>query len=764
MKHLRHLFAFTLAILLCIALSAAHAASEYTQVDKTPRIAKSAKLRDSSDPCEIRKAPNKDGSIVRLAEKDTVLYLTGAVKNTAGNTWYQTDDGYFVYNQDVTIAVADASHTEKAITAIGVSKNADCWLKELPYEAAKDQGKSVAKGNTVVIAAKVTNSYGNTWYKTADGRFIYSGDLDVHEYTVLFSITAEFTSTQKCSSRKGPYEAAAAASSIAKNAKVHVTQFVVNKYGNIWAQLTDGSFLCFYDQDAKETKLTFVGSNMAVSDVRKPTGYMNLGDSFNLSGIIKTQAPVYSITAQVINSATSADALSPVTVKPNDAKLREFDINKSINGTNINKSLTFGKLPTGVFQYRIGVQFGFEYKGNVLLLGTAAAVIESDFSVDTFANDPYPPKGSTMLEIARSQIGYQGSNTADNLTGANVTTKGKYTKYASTDGKPHEWCAAFVIWCARQAGVPNINWTLFATPGITANSQKKDAVVFFDLTPHQKAQKENHAYFENGIYVRDRASFTPDPGDLIFFLWEASRSSHSFSHVGIVSDVRNGRVYYIDGNGTNLTVTERNRLLTDPLIVCYCKVEGAYTNVPSPDRVTRMDAYAGQTITIPVGVDYAIGMKDATLRIDLGDAPVTLVSITAAQGCANEVTLPETLDKPITLHNNSGIAAETVAYVTIRVNGSITPGEYTITVTGTGSAAAVTGTTVLTMSGRRIPGDVNGSGVVNMDDVVRLQQYLATGAVIINPANSDVNGDDRINMNDVLLLMQFQAGWNVTLR
>lgn len=64
----------------------------------------------------------------------------------------------------------------------------------------------------------------------------------------------------------------------------------------------------------------------------------------------------------------------------------------------------------------------------------------------------------------------------------------------------------------------------------------------------------------------------------------------------------------------------------------------------------------------------------------------------------------------------------------------------------------------------RIPGDANGSGTVNIDDVTRLEQYLANDAVDINRANADVNGDGRINMNDVLLLMQFQAGWNVTLR
>ena len=470
----------------------------------------------------------------------------------------------------------------------------------------------------------------------------YQDEMETLGYRVLFPISAQFTNTVMRFSRKEPYDSSGSSSVILKNATVTVKQFVVNKHGNIWAQLDDGSFLCFHDQNANETRMTYVDSAdaISVSSVQKPTGNLNVGQSFEMRGVLKTSVPILSVSAQVLNRSTKADALTRVTVKPNDVKLREFDINKSINGVNLNYSVKFNKLTAGTFIYRIAAQLGFEYNGKTFLFGAENAAIESTFTVGSSTGDPFPAKGSTMLEIARSQLGYQGSNTASNLTGANVGTKGKYTKYGQALGtNPCEWCAAFVFWCGRQAGVPTIRGTLYAAPGsITSNADQQDALVYFDLTERQRGLE----LFQTGIY-KSRDSFTPDPGDLIFFLWDNSRDSASFSHVGIVSKVHEGRVYYIDGNGSDLTVSERSMPLTSHLIVCYCKVEGTYSII-------------------------------------------------------------------------------------------------------------------------RIPGDVNGNGTVNMDDVTRLQQYLANGAVDINRANADLNGDGRIDMEDVLLLMQLQAGWNVTLQ
>ena len=52
-----------------------------------------------------------------------------------------------------------------------------------------------------------------------------------------------------------------------------------------------------------------------------------------------------------------------------------------------------------------------------------------------------------------------------------------------------------------------------------------------------------------------------------------------------------------------------------------------------------------------------------------------------------------------------------------------------------------------------IPGDVNGNGSLNIDDVTALINYLLSHNTTINEANADVDGDGRINISDVTSLI-----------
>ena len=59
------------------------------------------------------------------------------------------------------------------------------------------------------------------------------------------------------------------------------------------------------------------------------------------------------------------------------------------------------------------------------------------------------------------------------------------------------------------------------------------------------------------------------------------------------------------------------------------------------------------------------------------------------------------------------------------------------------------------------PGDVNGDGVVNVLDLVRLQKFLSGEDVSL--VDADFNGDGVINVLDLLRLKKFLAGMDVTL-
>ncbi len=61
------------------------------------------------------------------------------------------------------------------------------------------------------------------------------------------------------------------------------------------------------------------------------------------------------------------------------------------------------------------------------------------------------------------------------------------------------------------------------------------------------------------------------------------------------------------------------------------------------------------------------------------------------------------------------------------------------------------------------PGDVNSDGSVNINDLVRLAQYLANWQVEVDNNAADVTGDDVITINDLVRLAQFLANWDVEL-
>lgn len=118
-----------------------------------------------------------------------------------------------------------------------------------------------------------------------------------------------------------------------------------------------------------------------------------------------------------------------------------------------------------------------------------------------------------ILEVAKTQLG--------NTNGL---------KYRA-DG--NAWCAAFIVWCARQANIDssiikNTGWATADDLGITYYGRNADRTV--------------------GI------TYTPQPGDVIIFDWSSngycykSPASNYGDHVGLVEYVSNGYVYTIEGN------------------------------------------------------------------------------------------------------------------------------------------------------------------------------------------------------------------------
>jgi CHAP domain. len=94
------------------------------------------------------------------------------------------------------------------------------------------------------------------------------------------------------------------------------------------------------------------------------------------------------------------------------------------------------------------------------------------------------------------------------------------------------WCAIFVSCVARMAGVPILEIPDFH--GCTAGTRK----------------------FKNFGRWKDRAGYTPKPGDVIMFDWNQI-AADGLDHTGIVERVENGMVHTIEGNSTSKGICAR---------------------------------------------------------------------------------------------------------------------------------------------------------------------------------------------------------------
>ncbi len=142
-----------------------------------------------------------------------------------------------------------------------------------------------------------------------------------------------------------------------------------------------------------------------------------------------------------------------------------------------------------------------------------------------------------VIAIALSQLGYHEGDSNADLDGMNLSGTRDFVEYNVLYGKidnnqgnglsyGYSWCASFVNWCLRQAGVT------------------KEASGAAEVSCRRWLQKADEA----GIY-EEKKFHTPKQGDLIFF--KDAGSQVSSTHIGLVLASENGKVYTIEGNTSN---------------------------------------------------------------------------------------------------------------------------------------------------------------------------------------------------------------------
>lgn len=181
-----------------------------------------------------------------------------------------------------------------------------------------------------------------------------------------------------------------------------------------------------------------------------------------------------------------------------------------------------------------------------------------------------------FISVAISQLGYHEGNSELDMDGMNIDGSKNFVEYNRVYGKVdnnegngvsygYEWCAAFVSWCLRQAGIPKD----VATTEISCNR----------MTNWYK-KNDNNTFFMKNVY-------TPLAGDIIMFADEDSPS-----HVGLVLGMKDGYVYTIEGNSGGKVGIHSYKQTSD-YIYGYCVPK--YTSVEGVDCAALLEENINMT-------------------------------------------------------------------------------------------------------------------------------------------------------------------------
>ncbi len=184
-----------------------------------------------------------------------------------------------------------------------------------------------------------------------------------------------------------------------------------------------------------------------------------------------------------------------------------------------------------------------------------------------------------VISVALSQLGYHEGDSNADFDGEKKEGTRDFVEYNVLFGKldndqgnglsyGYYWCASFVNWCFRQAGIPED-----ATAGAEVSCQRwiNDC-------------KKHDIFVSKGGYI-------PKEGDMVFF--KDKGSSADSTHIGLVLYSDGNRVYTVEGNTSNGSeyssngeyVALKSHSLSSSYIVGYASPK--YTKNKSAHRVDR---------------------------------------------------------------------------------------------------------------------------------------------------------------------------------
>jgi len=149
-----------------------------------------------------------------------------------------------------------------------------------------------------------------------------------------------------------------------------------------------------------------------------------------------------------------------------------------------------------------------------------------------------------LIAIAKTQLGYTESAVNFVIEGG---AKRGYSRFGHWYGTPHaDWCTMFIGFCLEYAGI-----------------SKEDYPCYGGCSQYM------NYFMRVGAWVEDEKTYTPRPGDLVFFNWHGEQKP---AHAGIVTSVSADGIQTIEGNRNN-QVQAGSYTLDDPFIVAYASMD-----------------------------------------------------------------------------------------------------------------------------------------------------------------------------------------------
>lgn len=160
-----------------------------------------------------------------------------------------------------------------------------------------------------------------------------------------------------------------------------------------------------------------------------------------------------------------------------------------------------------------------------------------------------------VVRIADSQYGYTEGSNNDNI-------------YAKEIGGANNqsWCAYFVTWCMRKAGV--------AGSGYPSNAIGSCSLIVNWYKQKGQWHRTHGSTWKNTSRgVTDNtaldSSYVPQKGDLVLFDWDID-SKNGPEHIGIVKSYSNGQITCVDGNNSSGKVGYKTYSTTRKEILGFC--------------------------------------------------------------------------------------------------------------------------------------------------------------------------------------------------